>query len=66
VAAAAGKLGGFVGVFLFPILMHHGGLPLAEGVAAGMSLVGIVVTVTLLPETKGKSLEELNPELAAG
>ncbi len=65
IAASAGKLGGFVGVFLFPILMHWRGLLAAEAVAAAVSVVGIVVTLGMLPETKGKSLEELNAEPAA-
>jgi len=65
IAASAGKLGGFVGVFLFPILMHWRGLLGAEAAAAAVSLLGIVVTLWMLPETKGKSLEELNAEPAA-
>jgi MFS family permease len=64
VAAAAGKIGGFVGVFLFPIFMSHGALRLAEGVAALVSLLGLVVTIFMLPETKGLSLEELSGEAA--
>jgi MFS transporter, PHS family, inorganic phosphate transporter len=60
IASAAGKVGGFVGVFLFPIFMHWGGLHLAEGVAALISLVGLAVTIFMLPETKGLSLEELS------
>jgi len=59
IAAAAGKVGGFVGVFLFPIFLARGGLHLAEGVAALVSLLGLVVTIFMLPETKGMSLEEL-------
>ncbi|RBP17657.1 sugar phosphate permease [Roseiarcus fermentans] len=62
VAAAAGKLGGFFGVFLFPILMAWGGLIAAEAAAAAVSVFGALVTLTLLPETKGRSLEELSPE----
>jgi hypothetical protein len=62
IAAAAGKLGGFIGVFLFPILLHWHGLLAAESAAAIVSLIGIVVTLTMLPETKGVSLEELSPE----
>jgi PHS family inorganic phosphate transporter-like MFS transporter len=61
-AAAAGKLGAFFGVFLFPILMAWKGLIAAEAAAAAVSVLGAVVTLTMLPETKGKSLEELNPE----
>jgi MFS family permease len=61
-AASAGKVGGFVGVFLFPYLMQFHGLAGAELVAAGVSLLGAVVTAFLLPETKGRSLEELSED----
>jgi MFS family permease len=64
IASAAGKLGAFIGVFLFPIFMRRGGLTVAEGAAAAVSVLGILVTVTMLPETKGRSLEELNGEAA--
>lgn len=62
VAAAMGKLGGFFGVFLFPYLMHWKGLPAAEAAAGMTSLLGLVATIFMLPETKGKSLEELSSE----
>ena len=62
VAAALGKLGGFFGVFLFPYLMHWKGLPAAESAAAITSAAGLLLTVFMLPETKGKSLEELSTE----
>jgi len=65
IAAATGKLGGFFGVFLFPILMAWRGLPAAEAAAAAVSVLGAIVTLTMLPETKGLSLEELSPEAAA-
>jgi MFS family permease len=64
VASAAGKLGGFTGVFLFPILLSAGGLIAAESSAAVVSVLGILVTIFMLPETKGKSLEELSAEEA--
>ncbi|MEJ0045866.1 MAG: MFS transporter [Rhodospirillales bacterium] len=60
IASAAGKLGGFVGVFTFPLLMAWHGLLSAELGAAIASLVGLGVTLTMLPETKGRSLEELS------
>jgi MFS family permease len=60
IAAAAGKLGGFVGVFLFPIFMSMGGLFAAESAAAIVSLLGLAVTIVMLPETKGRSLEEIS------
>jgi MFS transporter, PHS family, inorganic phosphate transporter len=62
IAAALGKIGGFVGVFTFPFLMHAHGLPAAEGTASIMSAFGLLVTIFMLPETKGKSLEELSEE----
>ncbi len=65
IAAAMGKLGGFLGVFVFPYLMHWKGLLGAESAAAITSVLGLVVTATTLPETKGKSLEEIENEGAA-
>jgi PHS family inorganic phosphate transporter-like MFS transporter len=62
IASATGKLGGFIGVFLFPILLSAGGLLAAESMAAAVSVLGILVTVFMLPETKNKSLEELSIE----
>jgi MFS family permease len=65
IAAAIGKIGGFVGVFTFPFFMHWHGLPAAEGAAAIVSILGLIVTVLMLPETKGRSLEELSEEPTA-
>ncbi len=62
IASAAGKVGGFAGVFTFPLLMAWNGLPAAELGAAVASVLGLAVTVWMLPETKGKSLEELSAE----
>ncbi|HTX06944.1 MAG TPA: MFS transporter [Steroidobacteraceae bacterium] len=60
IAAASGKIGAFVGVFLFPIFMSWHGLVAAEAFAAGASVLGLAVTLAMLPETKGRSLEELS------
>ena len=49
-------------MFLFSIFMAWSGLTAAEAAAATVSALGAIVTLTLLPETKGKSLEELNSE----
>lgn len=65
ISACMGKIGGFLGVFTFPFLMHWKGLTAAEGAAAAVSLVGLIVTLALLPETKGKSLEEITMETAS-
>jgi PHS family inorganic phosphate transporter-like MFS transporter len=62
VTAAMGKLGGFFGVFAFPFLLHWKGLLGAESAASIASVLGLIVTVFMLPETKGKSLEEISGE----
>ena len=62
IAAAVGKLGAFVGVFVFPYLLAWKGLLAAEMGAAIASALGLFVTLTMLPETKGKSLEEIEIE----
>ena len=65
IAAAMGKLGGFIGVFVFPFLMSWKGLLSAESAAAIASMLGLIVTFLTLPETKGKSLEEIENEAIA-
>ena len=59
IAAAVGKLGGFAGVFTFPLLMAWNGLFAAELTAAAASVLGLLATLWLLPETKGRSIEEI-------
>jgi MFS transporter, PHS family, inorganic phosphate transporter len=60
ISAGAGKFGAFLGAFLFPdFLASSLGIRGAEIIAAIVALAGLVLTVMLLPEPKGKSLEEL-------
>jgi len=66
ISAAAGKLGAFVGVFLFPFMMRGWGLAGAERVAAAVSVAGAVVTLWLLPEPSGKTLEQLTDDRPSG
>ena len=60
IASATGKIGGFAGVFTFPLLMSWNGLLTAELGAAIASVLGLLVTIWMLPETKGRTLEELS------
>jgi MFS transporter, PHS family, inorganic phosphate transporter len=66
ISAAAGKMGAFAGAYLFPdMLASSWGLRGAEVVAGVVSIVGLGLTMLLLPEPKGKSLEELTAECYA-
>jgi PHS family inorganic phosphate transporter-like MFS transporter len=60
--AALGKMGGFAGTYLFPDMLSSWGITGAEDVAALVALLGLGFTVMFLPETKGKSLEDLTEE----
>jgi nitrate/nitrite transporter NarK len=56
-AAAAGKVGAAVGVFLLPVLKETLGLSTTLLTVAAASLLGLAVTWLLGVETRGKSLE---------
>ena len=62
IAAAAGKLGAVLAVFLFPTLLVDFGLPWFFSLLAVVSFLGLVVTVALLPETSRRSLEDTSGE----
>jgi MFS family permease len=59
IAAAAGKIGAFIGTYTLTALLPAIGLGKTSAVVAGVSVLGLLVTVMLLPEPKGISLEEL-------
>ena len=62
IAAASGKAGAVVAVFLFPTLIAAYGLPWFLGLLAVASILGFIVTITLLPETSRRSLEDASGE----
>jgi MFS transporter, PHS family, inorganic phosphate transporter len=63
ISAGAGKLGAFAGAYLFPYMLASSmGIRGAEIVAGVVALAGMILTVAVLPEPKGKSLEELSAE----
>jgi MFS transporter, PHS family, inorganic phosphate transporter len=63
ISAAFGKMGAFAGAFLFPAMLASSmGIRGAEVVAAAVSFAGLALTVLLLPEPRGKSLEELTAQ----
>jgi MFS family permease len=58
-AAAAGKIGAFIGTYALTAVLPVIGLSQTSGLVAGVSMLGLLVTLTLLPEPKGQSLEDL-------
>jgi MFS transporter, PHS family, inorganic phosphate transporter len=59
IAAAAGKIGAFAGTYALTALLPVIGFARTSAIVAGVCVLGLLVTVTLLPEPKGLSLEEL-------
>ena len=58
ISAGVGKLGAFIGVFLFPLLQTSLGLRGTLLLTAGVSVAGLALTL-VLPEPAGRSLEDM-------
>jgi MFS family permease len=58
ISAGVGKLGAFIGVFLFPLLEDSLGLRGTLLLTAGVSVLGFALTL-VLPEPAGRSLEDM-------
>jgi MFS transporter, PHS family, inorganic phosphate transporter len=66
ISAGAGKMGAFAGAFIFPDLLASSlGIRGAEIVAGVVAVAGMLLTIALLPEPKGKTLEELSADAYA-
>ena len=66
ISAGAGKLGAFLGAFLFPDFLNSSfGIRGAEIIAGIVALVGMLLTIVTLPEPRGKTLEQLEDEALA-
>jgi MFS transporter, PHS family, inorganic phosphate transporter len=65
IAAAAGKIGAFIGTYALTALLPLIGLSKVSAIVAGVSLLGLVATLTMLPEPKGASLEEFSEPTSA-
>ena len=66
ISAGAGKMGAFAGAFLFPdfLAVTHG-INRAMTIAGIVAVLGLLLTLAALPETKGKSLEQLEEDAYA-
>ncbi len=62
IAAASGKIGAVVAVFVFATFYQVYGLPWFFGLLAAVSFVGFLLTLALLPETSQRSLEDVSGE----
>jgi MFS transporter, PHS family, inorganic phosphate transporter len=58
ISAGVGKLGAFIGVFLFPILNDSLGLRGTLLLTSGVAVLGFALTL-VLPEPAGRSLEDM-------
>jgi MFS family permease len=58
ISAGVGKLGAFIGVFLFPLLNDWFGLRGTLLLTAGVAVLGFALTL-VLPEPAGRSLEDM-------
>jgi len=58
ISAGIGKLGAFIGVFLFPVLQSSLGLRGTLALTAGVSALGFALTL-VLPEPAGLSLDDI-------
>ncbi len=58
ISAGIGKLGAFIGVFLFPLLNDWLGLRGTLLLTAGVAVLGLALTL-VLPEPAGRSLEDM-------
>ena len=58
ISAGIGKLGAFIGVFLFPVLQSSMGLRGTLLLTAGVAVLGFALTL-VLPEPAGRSLDEI-------
>jgi MFS transporter, PHS family, inorganic phosphate transporter len=66
IAAGMGKMGAFAGAYLFPDMLASSlGIRGAEYIAAAVAVIGLLLTVWLLPEPKGKTLEQLSADAYA-
>ena len=59
ISAGIGKLGAFIGVFLFPVLQTSLGLRHTLLLTTAVAVLGALLTLTL-PEPAGRSLDEIS------
>ncbi|HWI28674.1 MAG TPA: MFS transporter [Stellaceae bacterium] len=64
ISVVGGRIGASLSAFLFPLLFSSIGEVGVIGLLAGAAVLGGVLTLIIIPETRGRSLEEINEESA--
>lgn len=62
VSVVGGRIGASLSAFIFPLLFAQIGETGAIAVLAGCAVLGGILTLALIPETRGRSLEDINAE----
>ena len=65
ITVVGGRIGASISAFLFPLLFGVLGETGVIALLAGVSVLGAVCTMLLIPETAGRSLEEINADAEA-
>jgi MFS family permease len=65
VTVVGGRIGASIAAFLFPLLFGVLGETGVIWLLAGVSVVGAICTMLLIPETAGRSLEDINADAEA-
>lgn len=63
IGTAVSRIGAALGTFLTPILLDHAGIGTTMLVAGVISAVGVVVSIALAPETRGRSLHDASADV---
>jgi MFS family permease len=62
ISVVGGRIGASISAFLFPLLFARIGEVGAITALAGTAVLGGLLTLAIIPETRGRSLEEINDE----
>jgi MFS family permease len=63
ITVVGGRLGASLSAFVFPLVFMRLGEDAAIAILAGLSIVGAILTLTLIPDTAARSLEDLSGEV---
>ncbi|MFP7697154.1 MFS transporter [Trueperella sp. LYQ143] len=59
-AGSVSRIGSILGVLVFPLLVTNWGMNKATWLFAGVAIIGMIISFFLAPETKGRSIAEVD------